>query len=111
MANSRFELMPFQLVPCLESVHCSSQGRWWLIQEPRSLKSLILYRLAEVILEYATLPIAQGAHHNVAKMDVVRWAWRTAADANHQTDLNIREAVQHVSCHHRRRSCAVLPVR
>lgn len=66
--------MPFQLVLCFKSVHCSSQDRWWLIQEPRGLKSLILYRFAEVILEYATLPIARGAHHNIAKMDVMRWA-------------------------------------
>lgn len=85
--------MPFQLVLCLESVHCSSQDCWWLIREPRGLKSLILYRLAETILEYATLPIPWGAHYNIAKTDIVRWAWRTAANTNHQTDPDIREAV------------------
>ena len=36
--------------------------------------------------------------------------WRTAADADHQTDSDVGKAVQHVSCDACCRGCAILPV-
>jgi hypothetical protein len=43
------------------------------------MEALTLYGLAKVIMEHTTYPISMLADHNVAKMDIVLWAWRTAA--------------------------------
>ena len=84
--------MAIDLVLCLESFQCRPYNRWWLVQEPCCVEALVLYRLAEVILEHTTLPISRLTDHDVAKTDIVLLAWRTAADAHHQTDPDVREA-------------------
>ena len=75
--------MPLPLVLRLESSHCRPQDHWWLVQEPRRSKALVLYRFAKVVLEHTTLSIARNTDHDVAQTDIMLWAWCTAADADH----------------------------
>ena len=85
--------MAFALILGLESVHCRPQDHRWLIQKPRCSETLTLYRFAKAVLEYTTIPIARSADHNVAQTDIMLWTWRTAADADHQTDSDVGKAV------------------
>ena len=57
------------------------------------MEALVLYHLAEVVLEHATLPISRLTGHDVVKTDIMLLAWRTVADANHQTDPDVQEAM------------------
>src|ERR1700730_14232027 len=71
---------------------------------------LTLYCFAKALLEHTPLPIPRSTDHDVAQTDIMLWAWRTAANAYHQTDSGIRKAVQHVFYDACCRGYAVLPV-
>ena len=73
-------------------------------------ETLTLYRFAKVVLEHATIPITRSADYNVAQTDIMLWTWRTAAGADHQTDSDLRKAVQCAFCDACYRGYAVLPV-
>ena len=73
-------------------------------------EALLLYGLPKVVLEHTTLLIARSADHNVPETDIILSTWRTAPDADHQTDSNVRKAVQHVLCNACCRRYPVLPI-
>ena len=77
--------------------HRRPQGCWWLVQELCFLEVLLLYRFAKVILENTAHPVSGRTDHNITQADVtVGRIWRTATDADHQSNSDIREAAQQI---------------
>src|SRR5271169_5981293 len=105
-----FKSMTIGLILGHKSIYRRPQDHWWLVQEPCVLASLILYGLAEVVLEHTTLPIARSADHDVPETDIMLSTWRTAGNADQQTDSDIRKAVYHIRYDACCRRYPVLPV-
>lgn len=103
--------MPVDLKLGPKSAYCGPQDSGWLVQNPGWSESLILDRFSKIVLEHPTLPITRSTDHDVAQPDVVLGTWSAAANADHEANTDVGEAVQHVSWDTCCKSCAILPVR
>jgi hypothetical protein len=73
-------------------------------------KSLVLNRLAKVILEDTSNAVARRANDNIAEPDVVSRARNAASSSNQESDPDVGEAMQHVPGNCRGNIGAMLPI-
>ena len=93
MIDRLFKSIALYLILSLKAIdRCAKEGRG-LIKEAYRTETLALYHFTEVVLDNATAAVKRNAYYNVTKANVMLRAWSSAADADHQTDPNIREAM------------------
>src|SRR2546423_10444447 len=91
--------MAFPHMLRLQAGDCAKQDVWWSVQRASPLKSTILHRLSNVVLDYASECRRWLTDHNIPKSNIVVFTGYATSNPHHKPESQPFKTREHLSCH------------